>query len=402
MTSAQAKRIALLGGPEDPMFVRALSRALGERGYRAQRVSPSGLKVALRPPDLTVILGGPDDGGVEAMETVGADRGPFAVVMPPGALAARLEARRVGLHVIPGQDEPLEVADGIDKLMAELAAGAASSPPSQPPPNVALDALDWDDDPETVEKRDADVEAWRKARGLGRPSQSPASRGSGDRSTLPGGISLTPPAMKEREPGGEDSLEDLTLPSLQPLQIADVHEAVTKPHTIDPDAVDPHEGTTRQVVLPPSDEEETVDAPFGYETLDDPYASLDLARKSASSDDPDRTAPHRPVMAGDAGERAAGDRAAGEQASTDGRERDPDTTAPQRPVALKRSGSGGSPVVPKPGSSPSRPRVPKPSSGSRPAVEIPSPKASAPRPPAPPKPVRIPADVEPPPAPPRP
>ena len=369
MTKSGDNRVALVGD-DDEKLVGSLLGALTQRGIRAMRMPIASLKLAPRPPALTILLESvTEDGGGTAAESIGLERGPYAVLMGPGALAQRLEARQRGFHIIPRKDDASEMAEFIESLLSQAQVSSATTPDGLPlgqmvssmtanlarspgaqigepvrikpeaqadtralasrfakeigalaekaqpskPPSVALDDLDWDDDPETVEKPEgAALAEWRKSakirppnpprvpvplpapkrelravspppppkhkppvrspaplpdppqlfgsskgRGLPRPARAKKERRPGLRSTLPGGMSIPPELLVDATPAEPIELDDVTMPSSAALPLEDVHAAITKPHEIEPD---PHELTTRQIVSPSSvDEDETVD-----------------------------------------------------------------------------------------------------------------------------------------------
>ena len=87
-TKPNAKRIACVG-EDDPTYVAQIVRGLEQLGMTARHMSAFSLRLAPRPPDLTVLLGSAvKDGGAEVVDQLGKNRGPFAVVMGPGGLAA--------------------------------------------------------------------------------------------------------------------------------------------------------------------------------------------------------------------------------------------------------------------------------------------------------------------------
>ncbi|HEY8427440.1 MAG TPA: hypothetical protein VIL20_03665, partial [Sandaracinaceae bacterium] len=276
-----AKRIACVG-KDDERFIDRLVRGLELRGLRARHLSLPALRMAPRPPDLTVLIGNAvDDGGAAVLATLGPERGPYAAVMPSGALAARLEARQRGLHVVPRKEDGSETAGLIAKLLADLASGSvAPSAPSAPAP-VALDGLDWDEDErETVSEPQA--VPWRAGagRGVAKPPPNPAAP---PRTTLPGGVSFPPPPARSpkelarttpakalelahpslAEPGGA-ALDDVTVPGGAPLLRTE-------------DAPSVHDAETREVALPPDRDESTLASASGERTLDDPKGALELA-----------------------------------------------------------------------------------------------------------------------------
>src|SRR5690606_39858804 len=107
------------------------------------------------------------DGGAEVVDQLGKNRGPYAVVMGPGALAARLEARQRGLFVLPRADRGEDMATALAELLAEIEAGTASAggpalTPSQPPAPIAVDGLDWDEDDQAETVNKPEPVAWRK------------------------------------------------------------------------------------------------------------------------------------------------------------------------------------------------------------------------------------------------
>ena len=345
-------------GQDDPTFVDDVRRALEEAGVRSRVLGLSSLKIAARPPDLTVMIGdAAEDGGVAVIDEVGLERGPFAIIVPHGKLAARLEARQRGIEIIPRKATGVEVAAEVERILDKLGEGepamasvpvenllrtAASElakrtgaphlgqvkvragdeakaralldrfvgeiasltergPATQEP--VSLSGLDWDDDPETVQKHDAGVEAWRdsKVPKPPRPSNA-AARMIGKRSTMPGGISRFPAAAAVLAATPED---DVTDPQQAPLKLGDVHEAVTRPHVL-PEARSPGQGPP---ALPSSPkllgspgpglelQDETREEGFEdeLETIDSSASELLAASMTELSGDPDTTARHRPV-----------------------------------------------------------------------------------------------------------
>lgn len=288
--ASSTKRVACVG-KDDERYVDRLVRGLELRGLSAKHLSLPALRMAPRPPDITVLVGNAvDDGGAAVLVTLGQERGPFVAVMPSGALSARLEARQRGVHVVPRKDDGAETAALIAKLLADLTSGAIGSPMSAPPPPkaVPLDALDWDEDePETQNQPQA--VPWRPGAGRGISKVPPPKPG---RTTLPGGVSF-PPEMLRVADVAPLALEDVTRPDAKPLR-PDVHKAVTKPHAIDPRV---HEAETRPIQAPDDpglgDDDDTVAA--GYETLQDLKGELERALEEglAPSDDPDATSPQR-------------------------------------------------------------------------------------------------------------
>ena len=195
-TKPNAKRIACVG-EDDPAYVAQIVRGLEKLGMTARHMSAFSLRLAPRPPDMTVLLGSAvKDGGAEVVDQLGKDRGPFAVVMGPGGLAARLEARQRGLFVLPRADGGDDMATALAELLAEIEAGTASAggpmlTPSQPPAPVAVDGLDWDEDDQAETVNKPEPVAWRKtpAPALRPPPPPPPPRGLGERTTLPGAAS---------------------------------------------------------------------------------------------------------------------------------------------------------------------------------------------------------------------
>ncbi len=273
-----AKRVACVGD-DDPAYLDRFVRALQERGLSARHISVFGLKIAPRPPDLTVILGkATEDGGATVVRTVGEERGPFVIVLSPGALAVRLEARQRGLHVVPRKDDGGETAALIVDLLEDIVEGKVSSPtPSTPAPSIALDGLDWDDEPETVNQpREPMLTA---GRGLPRMPAIPPPRQQGDRTTLPGGLS----SSSSKGPDVALSFDDVT----QSESLRDIHRDITKPTHIDPREIDPHGATTKSLQMPADDD-------FGYETLaEEADADVTAPHPVLSSPNPDRTAPQK-------------------------------------------------------------------------------------------------------------
>ncbi|MCZ7679863.1 MAG: hypothetical protein M5U28_14300 [Sandaracinaceae bacterium] len=178
------KRVACVG-KDDDRYVDRLVRGLELRGLSAKHLSLPALRMAPRPPDITVLVGNAvDDGGAAVLATLGQERGPFVAVMPAGALSARLEARQRGVHVVPRKDDGSETAALIAKLLVDLTSGTIGSPMSAPPPPkpVAVDGLDWDEDePET--KNQPQAVPWRSGAGRGISKVPPPKPG---RTTLPG------------------------------------------------------------------------------------------------------------------------------------------------------------------------------------------------------------------------
>lgn len=320
-------------GQDDPTFVDDVRRELEGLGVRSRVLGVSSLKIAARAPDLTVMFGdAAEDGGVAVLEEVGAERGPFAIIVPHGKLAARLEARQRGVEIVPRKESGGEVAADILRILDKLGEGEAA-PATVPVENLlrtaaselakrtgapslaqikvrpgdeakarqlldrfvgdiaslteagpgpaqqsaGLEGLDWDDDPETVEKRDAAVAAWRDEQ-RPKPPRPPnaAARMPGQRSTLPGGISRFPAAAAVLAAAPE---EDVTDPQQAPLQIDAVHEAVTRPHELP------------EVKLALDDATKPAPFPSDDETIDSVASEL----LAASMNDPDTTSPHRPV-----------------------------------------------------------------------------------------------------------
>lgn len=324
-TKPTAKRIACVG-EDDPTYITELVRGLEQRGMTARHMSVFSLRLAPRPPDLTVLFGSAaKDGGVEMVTQLGEQRGPFAIVMAKGALAARLEARQRGLHVLPRAERGEEMAPLVAKLLAEIEGGATATTPPIPIPSpspIALDGLDWDDEHDALTVNTAlpidaalpepDAPVSSSAKTVKPAAPRPP------RSTLIGGFPNFP--KPKRPPGAIDPARapDETaakpetradakpkeppppkpIPPAPPLIFdeatevgADVHSAVTRPHTIDPTSSG--EGETKALIAPEIFED----------TLSAPKPSLELAPPSNAPPSPAApdagvTAPHPAIFAG--------------------------------------------------------------------------------------------------------
>jgi hypothetical protein len=271
-------------GEDDPTYVAQIVRGLEQLGMTARHMSAFSLRLAPRPPDLTVLLGSAvKDGGAEVVDQLGKNRGPFAVVMGPGGLAARLEARQRGLFVLPRAERGEEMATALAELMGEIEAGTASpagpmSTPSQPP--VAVDGLDWDEDDQAETVNKPEPVAWRKtpAPPLRPP---PLPRPPGERTTLPGAASS--PGML--------TFDEVTAPGGAPSP--ELQRAMARPATREPDVSE----NDRKTVRAPSGEGDSERS--SERTLNDETVARKLAEAMNEAPslearlpaDPDVTAP---------------------------------------------------------------------------------------------------------------
>ncbi|MGF1464525.1 MAG: hypothetical protein ACFCGT_00195 [Sandaracinaceae bacterium] len=119
-TQGRQRRVAFVG--DDEGLVEALAAHLQEKGLGTRLVSVDGLTSGPEPPDLTVLVGSAaSDGGAAVVDGAGADRCAFAAIIPEGAFAARIEARRRGVHIVPRQDDSVGLADSLERLVDEVA-----------------------------------------------------------------------------------------------------------------------------------------------------------------------------------------------------------------------------------------------------------------------------------------
>lgn len=266
MTSAtqkSTKRIACVG-EDDEAFVAALLCELEQLGLNARHMSAFSLRLAPRPPDLTVLLGdATENGGGEIADQLGTARGPIAVVMPPGALAARLEARQRGFFVVPRSEEPAKLARALVALLdsdEEKAATLEDAPPSPPPSDEATDTV-------------FEAVTVRPEPSRPKPPPIPKPRAIPRKTLL--GIAASPP-----------------IPAPAKLQAADPHQAITHPQAAAPEQLE-HE--TKELRIP---EARDGSAPIG--TRKNAFTAQERMDTTGGEPpkrvDPDVTAPQAPLF----------------------------------------------------------------------------------------------------------
>jgi hypothetical protein len=207
--------VAIVG--DEPAFGAALARSLRARGITPIEISLSVLAREPPPHDLALLIGDLAlDGGEVAFARLPDPKSPVGVVLRDGALAERLGAHRRGLFVIlrkesadmmaadvekalePGRavelgwtslasildlltrsigsrlsvdasartelllGDPTAVAEAIERCADELGMLAFQSRAGAAGPTVAVDELNWDDDPQTAQQSAAEMDRYRK------------------------------------------------------------------------------------------------------------------------------------------------------------------------------------------------------------------------------------------------
>lgn len=215
--SERKKQSAVVAIVGEEVFGPALVRSLRARGMTPVEIGIEELAKKPPPHALALFIGEPAlDGGEAASALLPKGHAPIAVVLRDVALAERLSAHRRGVRVVLRKEsadamaadvekmldpsgaaelgwtslasildlltrsigarlsvdasartelllgDPSAVAEAIERCADELGMLALESRAGQAGPTVAVDELNWDDDPQTAQQSAAEMNRWRK------------------------------------------------------------------------------------------------------------------------------------------------------------------------------------------------------------------------------------------------